>query len=307
MSELNIEILNANVELIEELKLFYSSYYDKSNRIFIDDYLEWLLIDNPVDIGKCVSIKLNNEIIANMFLIPIVLTKQGCDKKSVFVVDVLTHPKHRDKNLFVKMIRALICYAKENKLLIVGHPNKLSTPGWKRTKMNFNQPIRSYMSKLSFWSKDIKKESINNEDKMFILSNCINDILNKSDNLIVKTNCDYLKWKYLDNPVKKYNVRAIFNRDIFVGVVVSYKLKFFIDRVVHYLIKKGSEKEVFNNTFIPKIYSFPDETVINSDYGKYFYDKKIGSEINYFLTDYSNDSDSLKLDASYVSFAACDN
>ena len=305
MDDLNIDILDIDIELIDQLKVFYSCYFDESNRVFNNEYLKWFLIDNAMGRAKTVLIKNKNKIIANMFIIPIVLTEKDVNKKAFFVVDVLTHPKYRDKNLFVKMIRKLIEYAKENKLIIIGHPNKASTPGWKRTKMVFNEPLESFLSKSNFYSKNIKRLIINNKNDLLKLNNEINEILEESNELIVKSDCNYILWRYLEHPLKKYKIEVIFHKNIVIGVVVSYKYKLVIDRVVHYFIRNGYDKDVFNSTIIPKIYSFPNNNTINTSYGIYFHLKPVGEKINYFLTDFSNGN--MKMDSSFVTFAACDN
>ncbi|WP_123056809.1 GNAT family N-acetyltransferase, partial [Vibrio cyclitrophicus] len=105
------------------------------------------LLDNPNGSGQCVTVTLNDEIIGNFFLVATSVTVNGVVKKGYFATDVLTHPEHRDKNLFVKMIRKSITYLKEEKKFIVGHPNKNAIPGWKRTKMEFGPEMSSFISK----------------------------------------------------------------------------------------------------------------------------------------------------------------
>lgn len=305
MDDLNIDILDVDIELIDKLKVFYSCHFDKTNRVFNSEYLKWFLIDNSMGRAKTVLIKHENIIIANMFIVPTVLTENNFNKKAIFVVDVLTHPKHRDKNLFIKMIRKLIEYAKENKLIIIGHPNKTSTPGWKRTKMTFNKPLESFLSKSNFYSKNIKRLIIKNKNDLLELNDKINEVLENSNKLIVKSDCNYLLWRYLEHPLKKYKIEVIFYKDIVIGVVVSYKYKLVIDRVVHYFIRNGYDKDVFNSTIIPKIYSFPNNNTINASYSNYFYLKSVGKKINYFLTDFSDEN--MEIDSSFVTFAACDN
>ncbi|EMX2132269.1 GNAT family N-acetyltransferase [Citrobacter cronae] len=291
-----------DLKLISELKIFYKCYYSEDNKLFNEMYLPWLLHKNPHGDGISVNIRIENELVANMFLVPIKLIKNGREKYAYYATDVLTHPNHRDKNLFVKLIRCSIDFLKEQNSCLIGHPNSNALPGWKRTKMNFQPIIKSFLSKPSLCNKrkivtDISQVSASDRKD-------INDILSCSSNLIVDSNMDFLTWRYINHPVRKYNVEFIYDKHTLVGVIVSVKFKGIIDRVIHYIAASGAEGKVFNSKPVPRIFSFSG---IKDDdiYKKYLYGRRIGSEINYFMTDYSSDSSCA--DGRYISFAACDN
>lgn len=292
----------ADLKLITELKVFYKCYYSEDNKLFNEKYLPWLLHDNPHGEGISVNIKIDNELVANMFLIPVRLIQDGSEKHAYYATDVLTHPSHRDKNLFVKLIRRSIEYLKEQNACLIGHPNNNALPGWKRTKMHFQPIINSFLSKISVLNKR-KLVTDASQVKESEKQNIIN-MLCCSSNLIVASDMDFLTWRYINHPVRKYHVEFIYDKYKLVGVIVFVKFKGIFDRVVHYIVTPGSEGKVFNSKIFPRIFSFSGLEDGDS-FKQYFYDRRIGSEINYFLTDFS--SETPPVDGRYISFAACDN
>lgn len=297
-----ISLEKVDLNFIAELKVFYKCYYSEDNKIFNEMYLPWLLYNNPHGEGISVNIKINNELVANMFLIPVRLIQDGRERYAYYASDVLTHPHHRDKNLFVKLIRRSIEYLKEQNACLIGHPNSNALPGWKRTKMNFQPIINSFLSKPSLCNKrkvvtDVSQ--VRESERQDIIN-----IICSSSNLIVASDMDFLTWRYINHPVRKYNVEFIYDKYKLVGVIVSVKFKGIIDRVIHYIVNPGSEGKVFNSKICPRIFSFCGLEEDDS-YKHYFYDRRIGSNINYFMTDFSSESPCA--DGRYISFAACDN
>ncbi|EIE9665169.1 GNAT family N-acetyltransferase [Vibrio cholerae] len=304
MIDLRVTLMDADDVLIMSLMDFYKCYYSEDNRLFNAGYLNWFLLSNPAGHAKCVTITLENEIVANMFLVPIFVTQNGKKRLGYFAADVLTHPNHRDKNLFVKMIRCATEYIKSKELFIVGHPNDASTPGWKRTKMSFYPEYRSFFSKVSFNLFDRRCIEIKHKDMLFSFAERIEEILIKNNQSIVWTDCEFLYWKYMLNPVKKYTIKAIIIDGCLRGIVVFYKYKKAIDRVVHYIVEEGYEEKVYRSSIIPRIYSFP-QTEKFEKIKKHFISKNIGTEVRFFFTDYHSETPAIEPSA--VTFAACDN
>ena len=295
-----ISLDNVNEALISELKDFYRCYYSEKNRFFTDGYLSWLLLKNPHGEGISVNIRLDCNIVANMFLIPVKLIKKGESKLAYYVVDVLSHPNHRDKNLFVKMIRRAIEMTKEKGLCLIGHPNSNALPGWKRAKMSFQPNFVSYMSRPGIcWKKKIVSSSkqISKKDRMDLSL-----LIENNRTLIINADADFIIWKYINCPSKKYKVELLYKGSNIIGVIVSYKVQRIVDRVVHYMYDDKYTREVICSSVIPKIYSFPATSNLYGTY-KLFFKHPLGTSVNYFFTDYSPDADN----GSGITYAACDN
>ncbi|OEF64767.1 hypothetical protein OAA_10265 [Vibrio cyclitrophicus 1F175] len=299
---MEIKVVEAKEQYFDKLLCFYKTHYESSNRIFKNDYLKWLLLDNPNGSGQCVTVTLNDEIIGNFFLVATSVTVNGVVKKGYFATDVLTHPEHRDKNLFVKMIRKSITYLKEEKKFIVGHPNKNAIPGWKRTKMEFGPEMSSFISKPKKPFSNIKIKELNTKKALFDLRCEVSDLINNSNDSIVNADVDYIYWRFLKHPNQKYIINAIYRNECFCGLLVSMKYKGFVDRVIHYIADDKQISSVINSSLKPKIFYVP-QSMAQSSYQNLLFKINLGSNINFFITNYDSDG---KIDGKRISFAACD-
>lgn len=299
---MKISLDNLNPKINSEIKNFYHSYYSDDNRIFTDNYLPWLLNENPHGKGFSLNIKIDDDLVANMFLIPVTLIKKGLEKKAYYVVDVLTHPMHRDKNLFVKMIRFAIEILHEKNAYLIGHPNANAMPGWRRTKMNFQPPMQSFFSKPSFKHK--KKRVTSASEFTSAEKEKIYSILSEQSFFVVKSDFEFMLWRYINNPLKKYKIEIIYSADEIIGLVVSYKIKKFIDRVVHYMYKEGVDRKVFKSSLIPRVFSF-SHAIAHKGFKDSFYNKPFGHDINFFFSGFDG---SVPTESGiFITFAACDN
>ncbi|HCR3764250.1 TPA: GNAT family N-acetyltransferase [Citrobacter freundii] len=299
---MNVTIERVSEGLLKKIIPFYKTAYDSENRIFNSEYLPWLLYKNPHGEGVSVNIKLNGEIISNMFLIPINMIKNGGDRKGYYVVDVLSHPLHRDKNLFVKMIRVTVEKIKSERAILIGHPNSNALPGWRRTKMNFMPPLQSYLTKPN-WKLTIKNIKANRElVSSSTIGKEIDNIIGNSRNLIINADAQFINWRYIDHPCKKYKVTFVYKNNSMIGLKVSFKYMGFIDRIVHYLVESGCEKEVLSSQIAPQIISFSGAVGVK-EYNDAFFKNNIGGKINFFFTDSASESDV----GDFITFAASDN
>lgn len=299
---MEVKIVEAKEQDFKKLLCFYKTHYESSNRIFKNYYLNWLLLDNPNGRGQCVTVSLKDEIIGNFFLVATSVNIKGVVKKGYFATDVLTHPEHRDKNLFVKMIRKSITYLKEEERFIIGHPNNNAIPGWKRTKMDFCPEINSFVSKPKQLFSGVKNKELKTKKDLFDLREEVSDLLNQSSDCVVNADVDYICWRFFKHPSQKYTMNAIYKHGIFCGLIVSMKYKGLVDRVVHYIAGDNETKSVINSSFKPKIFYLSQSTADGSHLDLFF-KRKLGSQINFFITNYDTDG---KLDGKHISFAACD-
>ncbi len=292
---MNVECKEASLTEFKKLINFYRTYYEDDNKIFKDGYLDWFLLNNPNGKSKIITITLDEVLISCMFLIPVRFKTLDKVKSGYFVADVLTHQDHRDKNLFVKMIRYAVEIVKSESAFIMGHPNRYAIPGWKRTKMKFSSPIRSYLSKPSL---------INKERKVVIeTASQLKEIFNNHEPScysIIDPDPDYLSWRFLKHPVNKYKIEAIYSHEQLLAVEISYKFKVF-DRVIHSIMFCNDSSVIFPG-ILPKIYHVSDKYLDSIDKISLF-TKPIGSEINCFLTSYDSDISNIE----NLGFAGCDN
>ncbi|MBK6957772.1 MAG: hypothetical protein IPH22_04680 [Nitrosomonas sp.] len=67
--------------------------------------LKWLYIDNNEGPATLIVAEEDDLWIGMMVLIPVTLERKGELQKACFAVNLLAHPEHRTKNLFVKIIK----------------------------------------------------------------------------------------------------------------------------------------------------------------------------------------------------------
>lgn len=112
---------------------WYPAGHDARRR----EYLDWLYKRNPAGEGRLVTAVEGGLLIGMMGLVPLRI-RNGEDLFTAnMVVNVLSHPEHRTKGLFVKLIRVARRRCDERGEWMIGHPNDAAYPGWKRTRMAF--------------------------------------------------------------------------------------------------------------------------------------------------------------------------
>ncbi|HEM7544021.1 TPA: GNAT family N-acetyltransferase [Providencia rettgeri] len=277
--ELNTTAHKVTTSLINDLKNFYSLYYTDNNRLFEERYIPWLLDSNPAGQGEVITVTLGDELIASMFIIPLEIISKNNLKLGYYVTDVLSHPQHRDKNLFVKMIRFLIEKVKIEKKFIIGHPNKNAMPGWKRTKMAFQPPLKNiiYVPKIKS-CLTVRKEKIKSLEQLQKINKYLCISMHSDENK-VNANANFLYWRYYKHPTMKYDIVSYYIKDKFIGLTVEIKTKKIISKVIHVDILSGYEKLIYSCS-LPKIFILPSKYIVNNGY------KIKNKDINYFFTEY---------------------
>lgn len=298
--ELNISTGNLELSQEGELHEFYRTYYNSKNRFFNSKYIEWLTLGNPFGPTEIIKIDLNGHIIASMLLVPIELKKSDSILKGYYITDVLTHPKHRDKNLFVKMIRYLVDKCKSQGRFIIGHPNNIAIPGWKRTKMTFQPPLKGgvIIPSISKMLK-LKKITVDDSTQLALHKKDLNNLA--SEHTHVNCTFDFISWRYLNHPTNKYIVRLYFISDRLIGITVETGTRKFLKKVVHVAFKDGFEDLIAGISLIPKFYFMP-QALLDICKGKIKY-YKVNKEIIFFYTNYD---DKVNVNPVIITLAASD-
>ncbi|MCZ9036178.1 GNAT family N-acetyltransferase [Escherichia albertii] len=279
--ELTVTINSATEELINRLRTFYSHGYESNNRLLKKGYLEWLLNENPAGQGKVIMVSSDEEILSSMLVIPLRLQTQNKIKEGYFITDVLSHPSHRDKNLFVKMIRFLVEKVKKDNGFIIGHPNRLAIPGWKRTKMNFQVSLKNII----YFPKPkslllVRKKKVHNISELENIDKTLRNIASSQLEPKVLADSKFLLWRYMNNPCKKYRILTYYIKGKFIGLTVEFKTRNNISKICHSDIIPGYESLVYTSSILPKIYVLPEGLVAKGGYE--LRDKRVV----YFFTDY---------------------
>ena len=137
--------------------------------------------------------------------------------------NVMVHPDYQGKGLFVKM--GLHCLANEknyNSLLSLGVPNKNALPGHLKVGWQILSPL-IFISKKDFRRAQTETKKVDKFDKR--INNCIYLLTNKVNFMVLKDH-NFLNWRYVDRPDKRYSIYVLEERQEIFGYVV---LKYFND------------------------------------------------------------------------------
>ncbi len=226
------------------------TYYPKGAPICTEDYLKWFYLDNPEGPATLIVAREGDLWIGFMALIPVRLEYAGQLHKACFAVNVLTHPQHRNKNLFVKMIKCAREFLTGRGIWLMGHPNANAVPGWKRQKMIFRNPLQVFLVKISLLAK-IRR--INSFDQLRELPSSFWSGLTDTQGLHLKYTPEFIRWRFLDAPHREYVITAVERLGELAGLRVTRHFKGPFDLMVDHIASVSQLGNVFAGLQKPTI------------------------------------------------------
>ena len=230
-----ITCFSADPEYFNKIIELGSSHYSKNHHLLDKNYLNWFYCLNPNGKAKLVVAHESGVWIGLVVLIPILLTANSIDQQAYYAVNVLSHPDHRNKNLFIKMIQHAKEMLEEKGHWLIGHPNQNAVPGWKRKKMQFRGNLYPHLIKPSLSSFKCKKLRITNTKQLRDIPTEFWDSMNTQSDVFVRASVEYLAWRYLEAPHKKYKMVAIMKDNQLLGLRVTRRFKGPVGLLVDYL------------------------------------------------------------------------
>ncbi len=190
-------------ELYEDLVDNIAVLFEKSFGKKIEkQYLEWRYLKNPnKDVLVAVDIE-NKQVLANYSASPCLLCIKGKSYKTGLSMTTMTHPNFRRRGLFPKLAKELYNHMISlNYVMIWGFPNANSHETFNQ-HLGWNDIYSIPMMQLSVI--DTKKNGdVPRFDNDFNLNYTESKGL---ESLIhVKKDKQYLRWRYGNNPINKYN------------------------------------------------------------------------------------------------------
>lgn len=169
-------------------------------------------------------------------------------KEEVFsafrAVDTATHPEHQGKGIFKKLtLRALEIGKERGDHFVFNTPNDQSKPGY--LKMGWEEVDKLKiqlrpLNLLQFSNKKIEYRVTGREDMIQELLKIYHGQLKTTGQLFTPKDIDYIKWRYLDNPLQDYGV--IFNEKYFIAGYVKERKGFNEFRISEAIISKFGKK-----------------------------------------------------------------
>ena len=190
----------ANGSHLASLIALGCTYYPVGHPVLTEEFLKWFYLDNPAGPATLIVAHEGDLWIGIIVLIPAMLECSGQLQKACYAVNVLTHPKHRGKNLFVKMIRHARGLLSSEGIWLLGHPNANAIPGWKRQNMEFRDPLHLYLAKFRLPFSSIRENRISSLEQLReIPSSFWNKLVDRPD-VHLKCTPEFIAWRFLDAP-----------------------------------------------------------------------------------------------------------
>ncbi len=251
--ETEISALSCDSSHITSLIGLGNRYYPDGHPALSKDFLKWFYLDNPYGPATLVIAHEEDLWIGLIALIPTVLECKGKLQKACFAVNVLTHPDHRTKNLFVKMIKCARQTLAEQGVWLLGHPNANAVPGWKRQKMDFRDPLHLYLAKFNWILPFRNTRRISSLEQLRELPSDFWQSLTERPDTHLKYTPEFIAWRFLDAPHRKYVVSAVESRGNLLGLRVTRRFKGPVDLMVDFVAPVSMLGDVLSSVSRPTL------------------------------------------------------
>lgn len=248
---LDIVVTEAGWDDFDAIVGLNRTYYPARHYLLDRNYLEWLYLLNPAGKARLVFAKESGVLIGMLALIPIDMLIGKQQLKACYCVNVLSHPEHRNKHIFNKLIRKTREVLQQDRTILLGHPNRNARPGWRRQKMTFREPLRPFLGgsvdPLAWW----RTTRIRTGDELRGLSFEQLNQGNDEGAVRVVNSPEFVKWRYLDCPNKRYKVFITHHRGRIDGLAVTVKYRRLVNLLVHYGSSSAGREARLPRSFTP--------------------------------------------------------
>ena len=276
--------------------------YPPDSPLLSESYLRWLYLENPAGTATLILARYGEVLIGVIALIPIDLEAAGRITPASIAVNVLTHPEHRGKHAFGKMIkRARAVLSAEGRWLI-GHPNAAATPGWTRARMTFREPRRIYMAKLRAPFSPRRVRSVDAAALHRIPDEFWGRVSRRAE-LHTRYTPQFLEWRFLRAPHKRYDVAAVSRRGQLIGLRVTAPFRRGVAWMIDYVAPTADLARVVSTTRRPTLVIDPGRGVAGQIVRGACWKLPVRREMPFFATTWVSEAE---LDTSGITFAASD-
>lgn len=220
-----VELLSAEEAHLSGLIALGATYYAPGHPALTAEFLRWFYLENPAGAATLVVAHEGAEWIGVIALIPLVLVRSDTPQRACFAVHVLSHPAHRGKNLFIKMIRAAKEHLQRQGIWLLGHPNAAAMPGWRRQKMQFRAPLQPRLAKWPHPWSGLSSRTVQTAEDLHALPPEWWSALDARADMHVRADPVFLAWRYLRAPHRRYLVETVWRRGQCLGWRVSRGFK----------------------------------------------------------------------------------
>jgi len=299
----SIECLACDSSHIGRLIALGGTYYPPGSPALVPSYLDWFYLQNPVGRAMlCVATE-GGKWIGVIVFIPVLLEVDQRKQDAYFAVNVLTHPQHRTKNLFVKMIKASSKVLARRSVWLLGHPNANAAPGWSRQKMQFRAPLVPRLTRPGAPWKALHRVRVYHRADLVDFFNHSMAASESYGGIRLNYSPEFIEWRYLKSPIRKYVVTIEMCGGEPAGLRVCRRFKGPIDLLVDFVGSRAMLPVVLRSSTTPALLFFPEAGLLRKEVDAATWRLPVSRRLPFFLTDWSGatawqDSSGITLGAS---------
>jgi hypothetical protein len=158
-------------------------------------------------------------------MIPVHLARIGGQKLAYYLVNALVHPDYHGKHIFRRMITVVEAHAAAQNALLMGHPNRMAMPTWKRASVQFRETLKPVLFIPGVGRRGMKGSDVEDAAQVLPLQRALAEQAARSQHWQLTFSWEYLQWRYLKHPSNRYRVRLLKREEQPVAVQVTRKIK----------------------------------------------------------------------------------
>jgi predicted N-acetyltransferase YhbS len=159
-------------------------------------------------------------------------------------VDTATHPAHQGKGIFKKLtLKALELGKERGDHFVFNTPNQQSKPGYLKMGWEEVDKLEIQLRPLNLFQIKTKKIEYITSGEEGSVTELLNDYFEQiktSDRIFTPKDLQYIKWRYLNNPLQKYVI--IFDKEYFIAGYVKKRKRFNEFRVSEAIVSNAGIK-----------------------------------------------------------------
>lgn len=181
------------------------TYFESGHHCLDAAYLDWLYLRNPAGPAVMAIAAIGDRWVGMMALVPVWL-RCGPSRQLVrYAVNVVADPAFRGRNIFINLIKATREQLAREGVWLIGHPNAVALPGWRRQKMAFCEPLRPCLV--------LPLPALGQGRLRTITLPMLREVeavrSTSHQAWQIDHNLDYLQWRYFDPPHRRYALRML--------------------------------------------------------------------------------------------------
>jgi len=242
-SALSLAVEAVDSALISQISQFGRTCLGHEDASFADEYLHWLCLENPRGRAIAVIARLSGEVVGVALLIPMFLTHDHLLTRVNFVVNVLTHPEHRKRRLFSRIIDEARSFCVSRGEWLMGHPNAAALPGWIRGGMSFQPPLVPLIAapSLARGARSLRLRS--EQDLREVLPAVLQGAEVASGQVGIQRDVDFMIWRFLARPGVDHRLVVSRGKGGEVsGFSVSRRFRYGLDLVLDFGVTSGCRR-----------------------------------------------------------------